>query len=179
MPGIYLSPSVQESSPYIIGGSEEYYMNLIADAIIPYLRACGIRFARNNPGNTLSQVISQSNSEIFDLHLALRSGTSPEPLSGVLQGPDVYFFPAGTQGPQAAAIFAENLRKIYPNPELVTVIPSTVLAELRRTNAPSILVELAYHDNETDAAWIKENINPIAKNLARSVAEYLKVPFVD
>ena len=179
MQGIYLSPSVQGERPYIIGGSEEYYMNLIADAMIPYLRTSGIRFARNDPGSTLSQIITQSNAGSFDLHLALHSGTSPENLRGVLQGPDVYFYPAGTEGQQAAAIFAENLKKVYPAPELVTVIPSTVLAELRRTNAPSILVELAYHDNESDASWVKENIDLIAKNLSQSAAEYLKVPFTD
>ena len=29
MPEIYLSPSTQEYNPYIDGGNEEYYMNLI------------------------------------------------------------------------------------------------------------------------------------------------------
>ena len=33
MPNIYLSPSTQEYNPYITGsGSEEYWMNRIADA---------------------------------------------------------------------------------------------------------------------------------------------------
>ena len=29
MPSVYLSPSLQEYNPYIDGGNEEYYMNLI------------------------------------------------------------------------------------------------------------------------------------------------------
>ena len=33
MPTIYLSPSTQEFNPYNGGGNEEYYMNLIADAM--------------------------------------------------------------------------------------------------------------------------------------------------
>ena len=38
MPNLFLSPSVQEYNPYVNGlGSEEYYMNLIADAMEPYL----------------------------------------------------------------------------------------------------------------------------------------------
>jgi hypothetical protein len=41
MPTIYLSPSTQEFNPYNGGGNEEYYMNLIADAMIPYLEASG------------------------------------------------------------------------------------------------------------------------------------------
>ena len=36
MPRIYLSPSTQEYNPYVTGnGSEEYFMNLVADAMEP------------------------------------------------------------------------------------------------------------------------------------------------
>ena len=31
MPCIYLSPSTQEGNRYVTGGTEEYYMNLLAD----------------------------------------------------------------------------------------------------------------------------------------------------
>ena len=47
MPSIYLSPSTQEFNPYVGGGNEEEYMNLLADAIEPYLAASGIRYVRN------------------------------------------------------------------------------------------------------------------------------------
>ena len=58
MPSIFLSPSVQEFNEYYDGsGSEEYYMNLIANAMEPYLVASGISFTRNNPNDSLSQVI--------------------------------------------------------------------------------------------------------------------------
>lgn len=178
MPTIYLSPSVQEFNPYIIGGNEELYMNLIADAMIPYLRAAGIGFARNNPGNTLSQVIAQSNAGNYDLHLALHSNASPESMRGALRGPDVYHFTTSNRGRQAADIIAQNMRDIYPNPDLVTVIPTTTLAELRRTRAPAVLVEVAYHDNYDDAVWIRDNIDAIGRNLALSVTQFLGVPFV-
>ena len=40
MPKIFLSPSTQEYNEYYDGsGSEEYYMNLIADYMEPYLTA--------------------------------------------------------------------------------------------------------------------------------------------
>ena len=41
MPIIYLSPSTQESNMYVNGGSEEEWMNRLADAMIPYLNASG------------------------------------------------------------------------------------------------------------------------------------------
>ena len=33
MPKVYISPSLQEYNPYVDGGNEEYYMNLVADAM--------------------------------------------------------------------------------------------------------------------------------------------------
>lgn len=178
MPTVYLSPSVQDHNPYIIGGNEEHYMNLIADAMIPHLNASGIGFTRNNPGSTLSQVISRSNAGGYDLHMALHSNASPENLRGILQGPDVYYFTTSSKGRQAAEIIASNLKNIYKNPNLVTVIPTTTMTELRRTRVPSVLVEIAYHDNYEDATWLRDHIQEIGKTLAMSVARYLDVPFV-
>lgn len=78
MPSVYLSPSLQEYNPYIDGGNEEYYMNLIADAMEPYLRASGIDFRRNDPDMTLSQAIADSNKGNHDLHLAIHNNAAPE-----------------------------------------------------------------------------------------------------
>ena len=56
-------------------------------------------------------------------------------------------------------------------------MPTTVLYELVNTRAPAVLIETAYHDNEEDAMWIRENIGEIAENLSLSTAEYLGVTF--
>jgi len=179
MPNVYLSPSVQYYNKYITGGDEEYYMNLIVDAMAPYLRASGITFTRNEPGDTLAKIIERSNAGNYDLHLALHSNASPEHLAGVLRGPDVYYYAYSTTGEAAANIFANNLKAIYPDPNLVATIPNTTLAELRRTHAPAVLVEIAYHDNYEDATWIINNINEIAANLVLSLTEFFGIPFVN
>ena len=57
------------------------------------------------------------------------------------------------------------------------VIPTTILAELRRTKAPAILVKIAYQDNYDDAVWVRDNIDSIGRQLAIGTAEYLNVPF--
>ena len=180
MPNLFLSPSVQQYNPYINGlGSEEYYMNLIADAMEPYLYASGITFTRNNPDDTLSQAIALSNAGNYDFHLALHSNAAPANLSGQIQGPDIYYYSTSTEGKRAAEIFQENLKVIYPDPNLVNTIPNTTLRELRLVKAPSNLIELAYHDNLEDAMWIINNINVIARTLVLSLTEYFGIPFVD
>lgn len=176
MPKIYLSPSTQEFNPYIIGGNEEYYMNLIADAMEPYLYATGIAFTRNTPDMTAASSIAASNSDNYDLHLALHSNATAVGAQS-RRGSEVYYYPSSANGRRAAEIIANNLELIYPLPERVSAIPTTALGEVRRTRAPSVLVELAYHDNYEDAVWIRDNINEIAENLVLSLADYFGIPF--
>ena len=177
MSAVFLSPSTQDYNPYVTGNNEEYYTNLIADAMIPYLKASGIRYGRNDPSGSVSTSIAMSNAGTYDLHLAIHSNAAPESMAGKLRGPDVYYYRDSSRGRRAAEIFANNLKMIYPLPSLVTTVPTTSLAELRRTQAPAVLVEIAYHDNWDDANWIIANIDAIAENLALSVADYLGVAF--
>lgn len=179
MPSVFLSPSLQEWNPYVNGGNEEYYMNLIADAIEPYLSASGISYARNTPTQKLSEAIAQSNEGNYDLHLAIHSNAAGADNAGKVRGTDVYYYPTSVKGKRAAEIIAENYRDIYPLPDRVRTLGSTTLAELKRTKAPAVLIETAYHDNLADAEWIQENIGVIGRNLAMSIAQFLGVPFVD
>lgn len=179
MPKIYLSPSTQEYNYFVNGGTEEEYMNLIADAMVPYLRSSGIQYNRNTPDMTAGSSVEQSNQGDYDLHLALHSNAAPEELSGRLRGTDVYYYPESAEGERAADIIAENLKQIYPLPDLVKAVPTTILREVIRTIAPSVLIEFAYHDNIEDAEWIKDNIEEIAANVVLSLTEFFGIPFVE
>ena len=174
MPIIYLSPSTQEFNPYAGGGNEEQYMNLIADAMEPYLASSGIRFVRNTPEMTAASSITASNSGNYDLHLALHSNASS---SGNARGIEAYYYPTSADGRRFAEIAARNLQLIYPVPNGTRIVPTTTLGEVRRTNAPGVLLEIGYHDNPQDAEWIRSNVNNIAENLVLSLTEYFGIPF--
>ena len=87
MPNVFLSPSTQEWNPYVNGGSEEFYMNQIADRMEPYLRSSGS----------------------YDVHLALHSNAAPESLSGKLRGIDIYYAPGSRFSQILANILADRL----------------------------------------------------------------------
>ncbi len=176
MPIIYLSPSTQEFNPYAGGGNEEYYMNLVADAMEPYLAASGIQFVRNTPEMNAASSIAASNSGNYDLHLALHSNASGS-IVGSTRGSEVYYYPSSVDGKRFADIVANNLQLIYPLPGRVKTVPTTSLGEVARVKAPGVLVEIAYHDNALDAQWIRDNINNIAENLVLSLTEYFGIPF--
>lgn len=177
MPRIYLSPSTQEFNPYSGGGNEEFYMNKIADEMVPYLVASGIQFTRNTPDMTAASSIAASNAGNYDVHLALHSNAAAGANAGKIRGAEVYYYPTSTSGMRLAQIIAENLQLIYPLPDKVRTIPTTSLGEVRRVRAPGVLIEFAYHDNPEDAAWIRENTATIARNVVLSLTEYFGIPF--
>lgn len=179
MPKIFLSPSTQEYNQYITGaGSEEYFMNLLADAMEPLLLANGIQYVRNDPQGTVSTSIQQSNAGSYDFHLALHSNASGPGSEGRNRGIIAFYYPGSVNGQRAAELFASALREIYPLPDLVTTRSAANLTELRRTKAPAVLLEIGYHDNAADAQWIAEHINLIAQTLVKAMTEYFGLPYV-
>lgn len=179
MPRIYLSPSTQENNLYVSGGTEEYYMNLVADNMIPWLLANGIRYTRNTPDMTAASSIRQSKESTYDFYLALHSNAAPEGRYGTVRGSEVYYSPKSRNGRRAADIFVRNLKQIYPLPDRVRAIPTTTLGEVVKTIPPAVLVEFAYHDNPEDAAWIVENISALARVSVRSLTDYFGLPFAE
>ena len=177
MPVIYLSPSTQEFNEYITGGSEEYWMNLLADAMEPILTSSGIRYIRNTPDMTAASSILASNAGNYGLHLALHSNASGEGQAGQNRGILAFYYPGSAQGLRAAQLLVDGLKAIYPLPNLVRTEPTTTLGEIRRVRAPSVLLELGYHDNYEDAVWITSHIDAMAANLVLSLTEFFGIPF--
>ena len=179
MPIIYLSPSTQENNFYVTGGTEEQWMNRLADAMEPYLISSGIRYVRNTPEMTASSSIRASNAGNYDLHVALHSNAAPDGQYGSARGIIVFYFPGSSNGQRAALIMAENLKVIYPLPNLVRAEPTVMIGEVRRVRAPSVFLEIGYHDNPDDAAWVTQNLESIARNLVLSLTEYFGLPFLE
>lgn len=178
MPKVFLSPSTQEWNKYATEGNEELYMNLLADRMEPYLRSSGISFVRNDPDRNVQGAIQDSNAGYYDVHLALHSNAGPESLAGKLRGVDIYFAPKSMDSEKLANIIANNMKSIYPIPDKVRAVPTYNLGEVLQTKAVAVLCELGYHDNYADEAWLKNNLELIAKNLVRSLCDYFGIPFV-
>lgn len=179
MPIIYLSPSTQEWNEYVTGsGSEEYNMNLLADALEPYLLSNGIQFRRNKPEMTAASSIREANSGYYDFYLALHSNGAPEGRYGQERGIIAFYYPGSVDGQRAAELIAQELREIYPLPNKVTTRATTTLGEVRQPRFPAVLVEIGYHDNYADATWVEGHMDAIAQQLARALTEYFGLPFI-
>lgn len=181
MSTVFLSPSLQEFNPYITGnGSEADFMNRLADAMIPGLLLGGVALSRSDRNGTVADAIRKSNSYGPDLHVALHSNASPEGMEGRMQGPEIYYYKDSAEGLRAAELIAAQIGQVYPFGDTVTLIPTDrELAELVQTKAPAVFVEVGYHDNPADAAWIETNLPAIADAINRGIADYLEIPFLD
>lgn len=181
MSTVFLSPSLQDFNPYVTGnGSEKFFMQKLADAMIPYLIANGIPFRQSDENGTVNDAIRDSNAFAPSLHISLHSNASPEELSGRLQGPEIYYYAGSEEGLKAAQAIGNRLAQVYPYSDEVQLIPvNRELAELARTKSPAVFIEVAYHDNPQDAEWIEENTDAIAQAIVHGITDYFQKPFID
>ena len=179
MPIIYLSPSTQEFNYYVNGGTEEYYMNLLADQMVPYLDASGIRYSRHTPDMTAASAIAASNAGNYDLHLSLHSNAAAGDQAGKVRGSIAFYYPGSEEGRRAAQLIVDALKTIYHDPNLVRIQPTTSLGEVAKVRAPAVLLEVAFHDNPEDAAWIKNNLHKIARMIVLALTEFFDIPFFE
>ena len=175
---VYLSPSTQENNKGLGNyGTEEIRMNQIADVVEKNLKLNGIIVYRNNPAMTLQQVVADSNSEKPDIHFAIHSN------SGGGHGCECYCHKFGGKGEklaqstysQVAAITPTSDRGVHQGFNFYGT--GKHMYELAYTNAPAALIEVDFHDNPDDAAWIINNIEAIGTALAKGVLSYFGIAY--
>lgn len=169
---IFLSPSTQEFNVgYGDFGTEEYRMNRIADIVEELLKNQGYTVYRNNPNESLSQAVRKSNEIGPDIHVALHSNASGQGYNA--QGPEIFANRPNTAGDRLAHDIYDQIIAIYPDQSKGRgVLYTSSLYEIIRTNAPAVLLEVAFHDNPDDAAWIMNNENQIAQGIVTGINNY-------
>lgn len=172
---VYLSPSVQDwNVGYGNYGTEEQRMNQIADVVAYELDRNGLTLVRNNPSQTLQEVVAQSNAVAPKVHVAIHSNASA---NGTARGPEVYVHKFGSDSERLARDIYSQLEAVAPADgfgvkEGYTAFNGKGYYELRRTRAPAVLVEVSFHDNPQDAQFIIDHIYEIGVAIAKGILEY-------
>lgn len=174
---VYLSPSLQEWNIGVDGyGTEEQRMNEIADVVERELKNKGYIIYRNRPEQTLRQVVDESNSLNPDIHVSIHSNAAATP--GMGRGPEIYTNRPNSSGDELANYIYNEIEDIYPNPESGRgIIHTDNLYEIKNTLSTSVLLEVAFHDNEEDAKWIIDNIESIGIAIAKGIDNYFNQLF--
>jgi len=170
MPRIYFSPSTQEHNAGVIPGYiEEIEMNQIADIAIPLLQFNGFEVFRNSPTMTHITAKDDSNRIGVDAHFALHSNAG----GGV---GTVIFTSGSVKGTKLARCIYDRVAPLSPSKDRGVQI-TTGFTEVIKTNAPAALLEVAFHDNVSDAEWIRANHQEIAEAICQGLCDYFGVTF--
>ena len=179
MTDVYISPSLQEWNIGYGGyGSEESRMNLIADVLDYELKRHGLTTARNAPSMSLSEAVADSNRVNPKVHVALHSNAA----NGQARGAEVYAHRFGGNAERLAQLVYDEIEAISPAEGLgvkegYSTFGGQGMYELRRTKAPAILAEVAFHDNPDDAQFIIDNIYELGQAVAKGVLEYFGIDY--
>ncbi len=177
---VYLSPSVQEwNYGYGSYGTEQYRMNLIADVVQYDLQRHGLNVIRNSPDMTLTEIVRESNSYAPKAHVAIHSNASD---SHSARGPAVYVHRFGLRSEQLANDIYDRLLSIAPTDgfgvkEGISEFGGQSYYELKRTAAPAVLVEVAFHDQPADAQYIIDHIVEIGIAISKGILEFFDIPY--
>ena len=166
MPFLFLSPSTQYFNPYVTTGDERYWMNALADEMMPYLYASGITVTRNDPDGSAAQSIRDSNASRQDFHLALHSNAGG---GGAAYGPIAFYYAAGKE--LAEELVAQLRATGQKSNRYQSVVQNQNLYETRMMKATSCLLEVDFHDSAEGVNFIVGRRADAARAIAKAICK--------
>ncbi|MCR4615199.1 MAG: SH3 domain-containing protein [Clostridiales bacterium] len=177
MPRIYLAVPENGEKCFADGTNEQKYLRRLVYETVEHLLFNNVFYITNPPGMGISKIIDTANRGRFDLIISLNTSESPGSSGCKLQGSDIYYSSDCKKGAMCARIIYNEIRSIYPYPELVTCNPSNEYRELIRSKATCIRINTAYRDSSGDTQWLSQNIREIGTALARGICEIFNIGF--
>ena len=153
---IYVSPSSQTENKYIVGDTNEAVQcRKIAAFLVPALIRCGFEALTNTTGNMYDRT-AESNRWGADLHLPIHTNA----YNKKVRGTRIYCHDTKGEGYKAAKAIMATLKPITPGTS-DSINARDNLYEINKAKAPVAYIEVAFHDNEEEAAWIIANTEAI------------------
>lgn len=143
----------------------------VADLAAGYLSAAGVEVVDNFQSDSLHEVVSASNRADADVFISIHCNAC----NGSANGTEVWHYYGSGEGEKLAQCIQNQIVDA-----LGTVDRGTKGAKpgvnglyvLSNTDAVAVLIELAFIDNESDAALLRERKDDFARAIARGVTDY-------
>ena len=178
---IYLSPSNQHGNIGIssVGYTNEMKeMNKVTDYIEERLKEFGVKVYRNNSWGNINRWLADSNYLGVDAHIAIHSNAS---VDHTANGIETWVDDETSNSYNLAHLMQNDLFAIYYNQEDKEAnrgvkYANGALGEVNNMYLDfGILIEVAYHDIESDAKWIMNNQKLIGYTIADSILKYYQI----
>jgi N-acetylmuramoyl-L-alanine amidase len=164
MTKIFLSPSTQEHNAYKGGGNEETEMRLVVNAAVPYLKKAGYEVKVGGTASASANV-TEGNAWNPDIYIAVHSN------AGGGDGTVTFYHSDSPKGKDLAGHLQAVMAPLSPGKD-DGVKANDGLIEIHGPHAPAALIEVGFHDNAAESAWIKANETTIGKALAKGILAY-------
>ena len=173
MKKIYLSPSDQDYNEYAVGNTNEAVeCRKIAVATAAALERCGFQ-AKAGLEDGMSLRIRESNEWGADLHLCIHTNAH----NGQVKGTRLFCYSLTGEDYKACKAVLAALAPITPGQS--DSISVYHFYEVKNANAPVVYLEVAFHDNKEEAAWIIAHTQDIAEAVCKGICDHYGVTYTD
>ena len=172
---VYLSPSDQRRNTYAVGNTtEDVQCGRIAEACRVALERSGVEVMVGQYAPMANRVAA-SNRFKADLHVPIHTNAA----NGKATGTHIFCYDAdrNSAGYRACRAVLDVLGPVTPgSPDVVRAYPA--LYEVKHPAAPTVYIEVDFHDVPRVAEWIIANTTVIGETIAKGLCAALGVEFV-
>lgn len=170
---IYLSPSDQTANKYAWGGTNEAIQcRRIADACEAALKRCGFQ-VKNNQTASMQGRVAESDKWGADLHVPIHTNAFNRSVTGTR----LFCWNKSGEGYRAARAIFKTLAPLTPGTS-ENIQVNTQLYEIRIPLAPTVYIEVDFHDVAAVARWIVEHTAEIGEAIAQGICRYFGVTYL-
>lgn len=177
MKKIYVSPSDQVKNAYAAGNTTEAIQcRQIATLLVKALERQGFG-AKTNLTGTMYERVKESNDWGADLHVCIHTDAYDEkPGEKEVSGTRLFCYVMGGEGYKACKAIMARLAPITPGTsDGISARPE--LYECRAAHAPTVYIEIDFHDVDEVALWIIDHKEEIAEAIAHGICDYFGVEY--
>lgn len=172
---VYLSPSDQRRNTYAVGNTTEAIQcGRIAHVCKTALERSGVKVMLGQY-DTMANRVAESNRFKVDLHVPIHTNAC----NGNASGTHIFCYSAdqNSAGYKACKAVLDVLGPVTPgSPDVIRAYPA--LYEVKHPTAPTVYIEVDFHDVPSVAEWIIDNITLIGETIAHGLCNALGVEFV-
>ena len=143
----------------------------VADLVADYLKRAGVEVVGSLQSDSLHEVVSASNRADAEVFISIHCNAC----NGSANGTEVWHFYGSGEGKKLADCIQNQIVDALGTVDrgVKGAKPGVNgLYVLSNTDAVAVLVELAFIDNESDAALLRERKDDFARAIARGVTDY-------
>jgi glutamine amidotransferase-like uncharacterized protein len=130
--------------------------------------------AKTNVTDEMEARVAESNAWGADLHVAIHTNA----FNGQVQGTRIFSYDTSGEGYKACKAVMATLAPITPG-ESDNIKAWPGLYEVGHSDAPTVYIEVAFHDNKEEATWIIDNTEQIGEAICKGICNYYGISYVE